>query len=110
MTPEVFFRALADNTRLRCLLLLLTEDSICVCEFVHTLDVSQPRVSRHLGHLRDLGIVTVQRRGQWVYYSLSPSLPGWAHDALGAVFKAEAVHDLHQRLASMPNRPSMGCD
>ena len=107
--PESFFRALSDATRLRCLLLLLTEERLCVCEFVHALDLSQPRVSRHLGHLRDLGIVTDERRGQWVHYRLSPDLPEWAREVLEAVFRAEALGDVRQRLACMPNRPSVGC-
>ncbi len=110
ITPESFFRALSDGTRLRCLLLLLAEDAICVCEFVHALDLSQPRVSRHLGHLRDVGIVTTERRGQWMYYRLNRELPTWARDVLTAAFQAEGVRDLRQRLASMPNRPSISCN
>ncbi|QIT54908.1 metalloregulator ArsR/SmtB family transcription factor [Aquisalimonas sp. 2447] len=108
--PETFFRALSDATRLRCLLLLLAEEQLCVCEFVHALDLSQPRVSRHLGHLRDLGIVTDERRGQWVHYSLSPDLPVWALEVLEAAFQAEALSDVRQRLAGMPNRPSISCN
>lgn len=110
ITSESFFRALSDPTRLRCLLLLLSEQEICVCEFVHALELSQPRVSRHLGHLRDLGVVTTERRGQWMYYRLNPALPPWARDVLAAAFQAEGVRDLRQRLASMPNRPSISCD
>ncbi|MEX0729939.1 MAG: metalloregulator ArsR/SmtB family transcription factor [Aquisalimonadaceae bacterium] len=108
--PETLFRALSDPTRLRCLLLMMAEGRLCVCEFVHALDLSQPRVSRHLGHLRDLGIVLDERRGQWVHYRLHPDLPQWAQDVLEAVFQAEALADIRQRLASMPNRPSVACD
>lgn len=108
--PEQFFRALSDPTRLRCLLLLLAEERLCVCEFVHALDLSQPRVSRHLGHLRDLGIVADMRRGQWVHYSLHPELPQWAREVLEAAFQAEALEDIRQRLATMPNRPAVSCD
>ncbi|MEX0607157.1 MAG: metalloregulator ArsR/SmtB family transcription factor [Halofilum sp. (in: g-proteobacteria)] len=108
--PEQFFRALSDPTRLRCLLLLFAEERLCVCEFVHALELSQPRVSRHLGHLRDLGIVQDERRGQWVHYRLHPALPPWSHDVLEATFQAEALSDVRQRLASMPSRPSAACD
>lgn len=109
-SPEQFFRALSDSTRLRCLLLLLSEGPVCVCEFVHALDLSQPRVSRHLGQLRDMGIVDDERRGQWVYYRLNPTLPQWAREVLEAAFQADAVSDVRQRLASMPNRPPVSCD
>lgn len=108
--PETFFRALSDPTRLRCLLLLMAEGRLCVCEFVHALDLTQPRVSRHLGHLRDLGIVLDERRGQWVHYRLHPALPQWARDVLEAAFQAEGLRDIRQRLASMPNRPRAACD
>lgn len=107
---EQFFRALSDPTRLRCLLLLAAEERLCVCEFVHALALSQPRVSRHLGHLRDLGIVQDERRGQWVHYRLHPALPQWAHDVLAAAFEAEGLADVRQRLATMPSRPSLACD
>lgn len=109
-SPEHFFRALSDSTRLRCLLLLLSEQQVCVCEFVHALDLPQPRISRHLAQLRDMGIVSDERRGQWVYYRLNPELPQWARDTLQAVFQADAMREVRQRLANMPNRPSMSCD
>lgn len=110
LTPEQFFRALSDGTRLRCLLLLIAEQRLCVCEFVHALELSQPRISRHLGQLRDLGIVQDERRGQWVHYRLHPSLPLWAREVLEATFQAGALADVRQRLSAMPNRPSMSCD
>lgn len=103
--PEQFFRALSDATRLRCLLLLQSEGRLCVCELVHALGLSQPRISRHLGHLRDLGIVEDERRGQWMHYRLHPDLPDWAHDVLKAASRAEALDEGRDRLAHMPNRP-----
>lgn len=106
---EGFFKALADGTRLRLLLLLLDEDRLCVCELVHALDTHQPRISRHLAQLRDLGIVQDERRGQWVYYRLSPALPEWAHSILEAAARAESLKPFLQRLQSMPNRPFAGC-
>jgi ArsR family transcriptional regulator, arsenate/arsenite/antimonite-responsive transcriptional repressor len=110
LTPELYFRALADSTRLRCLLLLYAEERLCVCEFVHALGLSQPRVSRHLGQLRDLGIVADERHGQWVHYRLHPELPPWALEVLATVFQARTPTDMRQRLATMPNRPSISCD
>jgi ArsR family transcriptional regulator len=107
LTPEKLFRALSDPTRLRCLLLLLAEERLCVCEFVHSLGLSQPRVSRHLGHLRDLGIVQDERRGQWMHYRLHPELPGWARDVLAAASRAETLETSLERLATMPDRPSL---
>ena len=64
---ELFFRALADRTRLR-LLNLLRMDEVCVCFFVETLKTNQPKISRHLAYLRRAGIVGARREGQWIHY------------------------------------------
>jgi ArsR family transcriptional regulator len=66
---EVFFRALADRTRLRLLNLIRT-DEVCVCFFVEILKTNQPKISRHLAYLRRAGIVGVRREGQWMHYRI----------------------------------------
>lgn len=110
LTPEQFFRALSDTTRLNSLLLLEQEGRLCVCELVQALGLSQPRISRHLGHLRDQGIVQDERRGQWVHYRLSEDLPDWARDTLKAVLASRDLEGLTERLAAMPDRPSLAAD
>lgn len=64
---ELFFRALADRTRLR-LINLMGEDEVCVCFFVEILGAAQPKVSRHLAYLRRAGIVAARREGTWMHY------------------------------------------
>ena len=66
---DVFFRALADPTRLR-LLNLIADREICVCYFVGILRISQPKVSRHLAYLRRAGVVASRREGKWMHYRL----------------------------------------
>ncbi|MEX0731467.1 MAG: metalloregulator ArsR/SmtB family transcription factor [Aquisalimonadaceae bacterium] len=110
IAPEQLFRALSDSTRLRCLLLLLEQEQLCVCEFVHALDLSQPLISRHLGQLRDLGIVQDGRHRQWVHYRLNPDLPAWARAVLDAASNAQALDDVRRRLAEMADRPSLTCN
>jgi len=66
---ELFFRALADRTRLR-LIHLLEDDEICVCFFVEVLKTNQPKVSRHLAYLRRAGLVAARRDGKWIHYRL----------------------------------------
>lgn len=66
---ELFFRALADRTRLR-LLNLMGKDEICVCFFVDVLGTNQPKISRHLAYLRRAGIVTARRDGKWMHYKI----------------------------------------
>jgi ArsR family transcriptional regulator len=66
---ELFFRALADRTRLR-LLNLMGNDEVCVCFFVEILKVNQPKVSRHLAYLRRAGVVAARREGTWMHYRI----------------------------------------
>lgn len=75
---ELFFRALADRTRLR-LLSLIARDEICVCFFVAVIGTNQPKISRHLAYLRRAGLVKARREGKWMHYSISrPSAPNAA--------------------------------
>ncbi|MFH0812098.1 MAG: metalloregulator ArsR/SmtB family transcription factor [Pseudomonadota bacterium] len=63
------FKALSDETRLR-VIKLLQERELCVCELMQVLNMSQPRISRHLSVLKNAGFVDDRREGKWVYYSL----------------------------------------
>lgn len=72
---DLFFRALADRTRLR-VLHLMGDDEVCVCFFVEILRTNQPKISRHLAYLRRAGIVGARRQGPWMHYRIvEPSDP-----------------------------------
>ena len=64
------FKLLGDKSRLS-ILALLKEKPLCVCEIVELMELSQPNVSQHMRKLKDGGLVTEARKGQWIYYSLS---------------------------------------
>src|SRR5215472_3660168 len=66
---ELFFKALADRTRLR-LLNLMRADEVCVCFFVEILKTNQPKISRHLAYMRRAGIVEARREGSWMHYRI----------------------------------------
>ncbi len=67
------FKALGDATRLEMVGLLAARGKeLCVCELESHFDLSQPTVSHHLRILREAGVVSAERRGTWVYYSLEP--------------------------------------
>ena len=67
---ELFFRALADRTRLR-IINLIGDQEVCVCFFVEILKTNQPKISRHLAYLRRAGVVAARREGIWMHYRLS---------------------------------------
>lgn len=66
------FRALADETRLRILLLLQHMD-LAVGELADVLEQSQPRVSRHARILVEAGLVERRKEGSWVFLRLALS-------------------------------------
>ena len=64
------FKALAEESRLRILALLL-EDELCVCEIESCLKMTQSNASRHLAVLRKCGILESYKNAQWTYYKIS---------------------------------------
>ncbi len=108
VTPTAVFKCLADETRVRLMLLITREEELCVCELTCALDESQPKVSRHLAQLRAGGLLSDRRQGQWVYYRLAPALPDWVHRILRAALDAN-LHWLEpdtRRLDAMGDRPA----
>lgn len=67
-----FFQALGDPTRL-ALLEELRAGERNVTELVEALGCPQPKVSRHLKVLKDVGLVRDRREGRFVGYALSTS-------------------------------------
>ncbi len=67
-------RALADENRLR-LLLLLRERELFVCQLMAVLNISQPLVSRNLTLLDREGLLDSRRQGKHVFYRLKKDLP-----------------------------------
>ncbi len=109
IAPDNLFSSLANDTRLRSLMLLLRHDELCVCELTHALGVAQPHISRHLALLRESGLVSDRREGLWVHYRIHPDLPEWVRRVLQDVFEGNAerapYRDDAKVLAKMPNRP-----
>lgn len=87
MNQTDFFKCLSDATRLDILKIVLEKQNVCVCEITEQLELSQPKISRHLALLRNLSILLDQRQGQWVYYRLNPNLPEWANEVLNILSK-----------------------
>ena len=107
ISPTEVFKSLADETRVRAILLIASQGELCVCELMCALDDSQPKISRHLAHLRRCGLLLDRRQGQWVYYRLNPQLPEWVHEILRVTAKANAdwLMDNSSRLQNMNVRP-----
>jgi ArsR family transcriptional regulator len=79
-------KALADGNRLRALMALIDHEELCVCQITELLDLATATVSRHMSALQNAHLVASQKRGRWVYYSLSEMFPkellAWLKKAL----------------------------
>jgi ArsR family transcriptional regulator, arsenate/arsenite/antimonite-responsive transcriptional repressor len=64
-----FFKVLSDETRIRILALLYNKE-LCVCQLCGIMNESQPKISKHLAKLRDLGFVKIERKEKFIYYYL----------------------------------------
>lgn len=108
LTPTQVFKCLADENRIRMMLLIAREEELCVCELTCALDESQPKVSRHLAQLRTCGLLEDRRQGQWVYYRLHPKLPAWVREILVTTLEANRqwLSTSSKRLDTMGDRPS----
>ncbi|NAX44792.1 ArsR family transcriptional regulator [Vibrio sp. V17_P4S1T151] len=54
---------------------------------MEALNLSQPKVSRHLAELRKHELVMDERRGKWVYYRINPRLAPWVKQVLEITLK-----------------------
>ena len=77
LDPDIrLLAALADPTRLAIVRQLAADTETCACDFTASCDVGQPTVSHHLRVLREAGVVTSERRANWIFYRLSPDVAG----------------------------------
>jgi len=105
MPPLDLFKALSDLTRLQSLLLIHQETELCVCELMVALELSQPKISRHLALLRDTNLLETQKRGQWVFYRISSQLEAWVVNIIEHASSQQDLIELSQRLHTMGDRP-----
>lgn len=115
MQPVDFFKALADDTRLKMLLLIHEEQELCVCELTEALQQIQPKVSRHLALLKKAGILLDRRQGQWVFYRINPALPEWSQAVLNESLEGndsflKTARRQLKRMGDRPQRAALCCD
>lgn len=80
-----FLKVLGDPTRLKIVQLLHQQQTLCVCDIMLALQQPQPTISRHLNQLKQVGVLTSERKGTWMWYTINPHMPNWAHLALNAL-------------------------
>ena len=85
---SALYRLLGDEARLR-LLRVLARERLNVTELTGVLGLAQSGVSRHLGLLKDAGLVAEERDGGFSYYRLAPALDSTGDNPLAAMLRAQ---------------------
>lgn len=94
-------KALANPKRLQIIHLLM-EGVHCNCELGDALGMSPNLISHHMGILRDLGLVEMERDAidaRWVYFSINETALAELNETFGAFFAAARIQ---------PRRPMCG--
>ncbi len=65
-------KALAHPVLLRMVDLIHEGGELCVCEFEHHFELTQPTISHHLKILREAGVIRSRQDGSWVRHSIEP--------------------------------------
>lgn len=79
------FKALADETRLTIMAILLSRGELCVCDIMAAIQISQSKASRHLRYLKNAGLLDDRRDGIWVYYMIAAHPGNEASKVLQAI-------------------------
>ena len=65
-------KAVSEPVRVQMVdVLRRSPEPVCQCELVPLFDIPQSTLSHHVNKLVDAGLVTVERRHKWAYYSVS---------------------------------------
>ena len=105
------FKALADETRLQMMALILLEGELCVCDCMQVLEIGQSKASRHLRYLANAGLLDDRREGTWVYYRVAQELDEDRQILLRAIrefVSAARIADLIERLAEWSRQKEEG--
>ena len=66
-------KALSEPLRVRIVdVLRRSDEPVCQCELVVLYGIKQSLLSHHMRKLADAGLVSVERRHKWAYYSVPP--------------------------------------
>ncbi|MEC6817069.1 metalloregulator ArsR/SmtB family transcription factor [Photobacterium toruni] len=100
------FKIMSDSLRLRILMLIHDEIALSVGDLTKALQVSQPKVSRHLALLRDSGVLQDHREGVWIFYHFPSDLPQWICHTLETVRNGQPalINQEKIRLSTIKNR------
>jgi ArsR family transcriptional regulator, arsenate/arsenite/antimonite-responsive transcriptional repressor len=93
-TLSEIYKSLAEETRLRLLVILQGGKEYCVCHLMYALDMPQSTISRHLAYLKKYGWLRGRRKGIWMHYSLNENLDAFFQAQLVLIINQLADSDI----------------
>ncbi|MBZ4655168.1 MAG: winged helix-turn-helix transcriptional regulator [Peptococcaceae bacterium] len=84
------FKALSDQNRFK-ILQMVARQEMCVCDLTEAFRLTQPTISHHLKVLAEAGLITVEKRGKWCFYTLNQQSIRNLHDLLDKVLFHDEV-------------------
>lgn len=66
-----FYKAFADETRLKIICVLDEVGKMCVCDIAYALDMTKSAISHQLKYLKNMGLIAGEKLGKEVYYTLA---------------------------------------
>jgi ArsR family transcriptional regulator len=81
------FKALADESRLRIINLMLFREELSITDLELILDFTQTKTARLMGILKTAGLVQSRRQDYWVFYKLKEESVELLQDLIGLMEK-----------------------
>ena len=88
----IIFKALGDETRLK-ILTMLTKGRTCACKILEEFHFTQPTLSYHMKQLTDSGLVSADKDGKWVYYTINKERADLLREFITKVNEIESAAD-----------------
>ena len=99
-------KALGDEGRLRLMCALDREKELCACQLTELLALAPSTLSKHLGILKQVGLLKSRRNATWIYYAINHDttdalLKEWIAFTLTAARKAPEYREVKRKLRSI---------
>ena len=99
------YAALADDSRLRLLNLMLHYGSLCSADAEQVLEFTQTKTSRHFSFLKNAGLAVSRKIDRWVFWSVPDEVSDFVADLLRRLEKdPDLLADINTYKIMLSNR------
>jgi ArsR family transcriptional regulator len=90
------FKAMSDESRLRILNLMIENEMVCISDLELVLDFTQTKTSRHMGYLKNAGLVVSAKVDQWVFYKIKDEVYEIVRQVLSYLKKDQTLQKIRK--------------